>query len=31
VGLEDEPSELNTLEFPTIDVYDKAFGEDPTP
>jgi hypothetical protein len=31
VGLEDEPTELNTLEFPTIDVYNKAFGEDPTP
>jgi len=31
VGLEDEPSEINTLEFPTIDVYDQAFGEDPTP
>jgi hypothetical protein len=29
VGLDAEPEALNTLEFPTIDEYDVAFGENP--
>jgi len=29
IELDEEPSELSTLTFPTIDTHDIAFGEDP--